>query len=64
MLRICELPEALDELALRDGIVTKPSLVDDTIVREMTAVTRARLRKVKIRSDGHRKQLLSHPYDD
>ena len=64
MLRVCELLEGPSEVLLRGGIVTKPSLVDDTIVREMTVVRRVRLRNVKASSDGHRKQLLSHPYDD
>lgn len=64
MLRVCELFEGPGEVLLRDGIVTKPSLVDDTTVREIRVVRRIRLRNVKVSSDGHLKQLLSHPYGD
>jgi hypothetical protein len=58
MLRNCGLPEESGELPLRDGIVKTPSLVDDTIMREMTVVRRARLRNVKVRNDGHGRQLI------
>lgn len=57
MLRVCELFEGPGEVLLRDGIMTKPSLVDDTIVREIRVVRRIRLRNVKVSSDGHLKHI-------